>query len=77
MLYDTIGRGYATRRQTDPRIAAALHAALQGADSIANIGAGTGSYELRDRTLVAIEPSMGMLRQRPPGAAPSVQAPPS
>jgi SAM-dependent methyltransferase len=74
MLYDTIGRGYATRRQTEPRIVAMLQAVLQGVDSIANIGAGTGSYELADRTVVAIEPSMAMLRQRAPGTAPAIQA---
>jgi len=39
-----------------------------------NVGAGTGSYEPRDVTVVAVEPSREMLGQRRPGAAPAVQA---
>jgi SAM-dependent methyltransferase len=74
VLYDTIGIGYAARRQPDPRIVDALGIALTDSDSIANIGAGAGSYELLRRTVVAIEPSMEMVRQRQPGAAPAVQA---
>jgi len=50
-----------------------LHSALADAETVANIGAGTGSYEL-PHTVVAIEPSMAMLRQRAPHAAPAVQA---
>jgi SAM-dependent methyltransferase len=41
--------------------------------SVANVGAGTGSYEPTS-TAVAIEPSAVMLAQRPSGAAPAVQA---
>ncbi len=74
MLYDHIGAGYAARRTPDPRIADAITLALEGAQSIANVGAGTGSYELPDKTVIAIEPSMEMLRQRAPGLAPRVQA---
>lgn len=73
-LYDTIGHGYAARRKPDPRIAALIHAALGDAVSIANIGAGTGSYEPADREVIAIEPSEVMIRQRPPGAARCIQA---
>lgn len=74
-LYDTIGRGYASLRRADPRIFAAINAALGDAVSVANIGAGTGSYEPRDRTVIAVEPSEVMIRQRPapPLAAPCVQ----
>jgi SAM-dependent methyltransferase len=39
-----------------------------------NVGAGAGSYEPRDREVVAVEPSAAMIAQRPPGAAPVVQA---
>jgi SAM-dependent methyltransferase len=39
-----------------------------------NVGAGAGSYEPRDREVVAVEPSAVMIEQRPPGAAPAVQA---
>lgn len=72
-LYDTIGRTYARQRRPDPRIAARLTAALGGARTVLNVGAGAGSYEPTDRTVVALEPSSVMLAQRPPGAAPAVQ----
>lgn len=74
ILYDSIGRGYGRLRRQDPRIAARISGALGGAASIVNVGAGAGSYEPRDRRLVAVEPSMVMIRQRRPGAAPSVRA---
>src|SRR5262245_51988590 len=73
-LYDTIGRGYAGRRRPAPRIAARLLAALGEARSVLNVGAGAGSYEPPDRPVVAVEPSAVMIAQRPPGAAPAVQA---
>ena len=38
-----------------------------------NVGAGTGSYEPRDRPVLAVEPSRVMLGQRT-SAAPLVQA---
>jgi SAM-dependent methyltransferase len=72
-LYDNIGRTYAGRRQSDPRIATAIEDALAGCNSIINVGAGTGSYEPRCRLVVAIEPSRTMIAQRPQGAAPVVQ----
>ncbi len=73
-LYDTIGAGYARIRRPDPRIAARLHAALGAARTVVNVGAGAGGYEPADRTVVAVEPSEVMVRQRPPGAAPVVRA---
>ncbi len=72
-LYDTIGRSYASFRRPDPRIGAAIGAALGDAGSVVNIGAGSGSYEPRDRTVIAVEPSEVMIRQRPKGTAPCVQ----
>jgi SAM-dependent methyltransferase len=39
-----------------------------------NVGAGTGSYEPRDRLVVAVEPSGVMIEQRPESAAPAVMA---
>src|SRR5262245_14252430 len=64
-LYDRIGRGYAALRRADRRIASAIHAPLGDAASVANIGAVTGSYEPPGRTMVAVEPSEVMIRQRP------------
>jgi SAM-dependent methyltransferase len=72
--YDTIGVDYTTNRRPDPRIAARIWAAVGDATRIINVGAGTGSYEDASRSIVAVEPSPVMLSQRPPGAAPAVQA---
>jgi SAM-dependent methyltransferase len=74
MTYDTIGEGYAKHRRSDPRIAAKIEAALGDARTVANIGAGTGSYEPTDRQVVAVEPSATMIRQRRRGAAPAIRA---
>ena len=72
-VYDRIGRSYRGGRREDARIAVAIWSALGSAKSVVNVGAGTGSYEPRDRRVVAVEPSVVMLAQRPPGAAPAVQ----
>ena len=71
-LYDAIGRTYGAARRTDPRIAAAIWSRLGDAATVANIGAGTGSYE-PPATVVAVEPSATMVAQRPAGAAPAVR----
>ena len=71
--YDTIGRGYAAGRRTDPRVAARILRALGGARTVVNVGAGTGSYEPTDRAVVAVEPSAVMIAQRTAGSAPVVQ----
>ena len=73
-LYDTIGIDYANLRQPDPRIAAPILAALGGAKTVVNVGAGAGSYEPADRILTAVEPSAEMISQRRPGQAKIVQA---
>ncbi len=73
-LYDRIGGGYGRYRRPDPRIAARVHRALGDAASLVNVGAGAGSYEPADRTVVAVEPSAAMVAQRPAGAAPVVRA---
>jgi len=73
-LYDTIGGGYARYRRPDPRLAEAIGRAMGPAAPVVNVGAGTGSYEPADRRVVAVEPSLAMIRQRPPGSAPVVQA---
>src|SRR5436309_6565689 len=73
-LYDEIGVGYRNSRRPDPRIATAIFHALGEADTVVNVGAGAGSYEPSDRSVIAVEPSMTMIRQRPVGSAPAVQA---
>jgi len=73
-LYDNIGRGYAESRRADSRIAKTILWGLADSPSVINVGAGTGSYEPSDRWVVAIEPAATMIRQRPPTAAPVVQA---
>jgi SAM-dependent methyltransferase len=72
-VYDRIGRGYSVGRCTDPRWMGALEDALGDARTVVNVGAGTGSYESLHRQVVAVEPSVTMISQRPPGAAPVVQ----
>jgi SAM-dependent methyltransferase len=72
--YDRTGVGYAKVRQPDPRIAARVEAALGDARTVVNVGAGAGSYEPADREVTAVEPSATMIAQRPPEAAPVVQA---
>jgi SAM-dependent methyltransferase len=73
-LYDEIGVGYRDFRRPDPRLEAAITRALNQAETVVNVGAGTGSYEPSDRSVVAVEPAMTMIRQRRPGSAPVVQA---
>lgn len=72
--YDTIGRGYGVVRRPDPRLGTAIRSALGDASSVVNVGAGAGSYEPPGRTVIAVEPSAVMIAQRPPGAAPAIQA---
>jgi len=72
--YDAIGRSYVATRAEDPRIAAAIHAALGDARTVLNVGAGAGAYEPRDRVVAAVEPSAVMRAQRPPDAAPCLDA---
>ena len=74
-IYETIGHGYAAARQADDRIAEQIGAAvgpISAAGSVLNVGAGTGNYEPKGRT-VAVEPSPTMLAQRT-NDHPTVQA---
>jgi SAM-dependent methyltransferase len=74
MLYDRIGTTYESTRSTDPRIAARIWAALGPAQTVVNVGAGTGHYEPADRNVVAVEPSDVMIARRPQSSAPVVRA---
>ena len=71
--YDQIGVGYSKRRKPDPRISQLINHALGDAWLVINVGAGAGSYEPNDRPVTAVEPSVEMIGQRPPTAAPVVQ----
>lgn len=71
--YDEIGVNYSDFRRADPRIETRIWAALGDARSVVNVGAGTGSYEPRDREVIAVEPSSLMIAKRPDGAAPALR----
>lgn len=72
--YDRIGVNYAQLRRPDPRIAAAINEALGNAETVLNVGAGTGSYEPAERQVTAVEPSLAMIKKRSRPAARVVQA---
>ena len=72
--YGRIGMGYTKYRRPDPRISAAIIQALGGARTVLNVGAGSGSYEPRDRALTAVEPSETMRARRPPELPAAVDA---
>jgi len=74
MDYDERAAAYAAVRRADPRIQAAVRAALGDARSVVNVGAGTGSYEPRDLEVIAVEPSAVMRAQRPPEAPAAINA---
>jgi SAM-dependent methyltransferase len=71
--YDIIGVNYAELRKPDRRIARIIAGALGSARTVLNVGAGTGSYEPTDRSVIAVEPSREMIRKRSPGAAEAIQ----
>ncbi len=72
-VYDRMGLNYSEVRRGDPRFEAAIWDALGGAKRVLNVGAGAGSYEPRDREVIAVEPSPVMIAQRSPDAAPAIQ----
>ncbi len=72
--YQTIGDGYARTGREAPRFAALISTARGDARTVVNVGAGAGSYEPRDRHVIAIEPSDVMAAQRPRDLAPAIRA---
>jgi SAM-dependent methyltransferase len=72
--YDTIGRSYSALRHPDPRLTARIDALIACDSTVLNVGAGTGSYEPVRGGTVAVEPSVVMINQRSPSAAPAVRA---
>ena len=73
-VYDTIGQGYLAHRRAEPRWETVINEQLGDGRVVVNVGAGTGSYEPRDRLVVAVDPSSIMVSQRAAGAAPAVRA---
>lgn len=71
--YDTIGVNYSDLRKPDPRIEKAIWTALGSAETVLNVGAGTGSYEPPDRQVTAVEPSAEMIGQRSESAGQAIQ----
>jgi SAM-dependent methyltransferase len=63
--YARIGQVYNDYRTPDPRIGALITAAMGNADTVLNVGAGTGAYEPLDRAVTAVEPSASMRARRP------------
>ncbi|MFE7213365.1 class I SAM-dependent methyltransferase [Streptomyces sp. NPDC057611] len=59
--YDRIGIGYSEIRRPDPRLHALIGQALEGARTVVNVGAGTGSYEPESVSVTAVDPSEVML----------------
>ena len=72
--YGRIGSGYRTYRQPEPVFEAAIAAALGDDRRVLNVGAGAGSYEPRDREVVAVEPSESMRSQRPSHLSEAIDA---
>ncbi len=72
--YDVIGINYAELRKPDRRIARVIESALGSAQNVLNVGAGTGSYEPIDRSVIAVDPSGEMIRKRGPAAAKAIEA---
>lgn len=64
--YGRIGGGYSSYRQPDPKIATVIGKVLRNAETVLNVGAGSGSYEPTDRRVTAVEPSASMRDQRRP-----------
>jgi SAM-dependent methyltransferase len=72
--YGGVGIDYALYRRPDPVIAHAILAAIGDARTVLNVGAGAGSYEPRDRDVLAVEPSATMRAQRPPDLPDAIDA---
>ena len=73
-LYDAMSSNYVSTRHADPRIAQRIQNSLGTAQSILNVGAGTGNYEPTGRRVVAVEPSAEMIAKRPANSGPVLRA---
>jgi SAM-dependent methyltransferase len=72
-LYDRIGHGYTQLRRPDPRIATQIRAALGDRGPVIDLGAGPGTYEPDDLPVIAVDPAITMLAQRPVASGPAVR----
>lgn len=63
--YAKFGRSYADFRRPDARIAKAVNTHLGQARTVLNVGAGTGSYEPRNRLVTPLEPSASITARGP------------
>lgn len=61
-------------RRPDARIARVIARALGDAETVLNVGAGTGSYEDPAHTITAVEPSLAMRARRPAALATAIDA---
>jgi len=71
--YDEIGGDYASTRREDPRLRDRILSALGDSRTVVNVGAGAGSYEPRNRYVIAVEPSDVMAAQRPAELVPAIR----
>lgn len=71
-IYDQIGTGYTSVRRPDACWVARIHRALAGHRTLVNVGAGAGAYEPSFMSVVGVEPSQLMIRQRSSLAAPVI-----
>lgn len=62
--YGIIGSSYSDFRKPEPKILEVIVSQLDGACSVLNVGAGTGSYEPPNIDITAVEPSGTMRSQR-------------
>ncbi|WP_267885549.1 class I SAM-dependent methyltransferase [Streptomyces sp. NRRL B-1347] len=72
--HGALGRGQASYRRPDERIARVIAHALGDARHVLNVGAGTGSYEAAAHTVTAVEPSLAQRARRPARLATAVDA---
>ena len=72
-VYEIIGVGYAAALRPDPRIHQVIVDPLGDARTVINVGAGGGNYELTDRIITSVEPSLEMITQRTTGAGTAVR----